>query len=194
MGLVHMTEQLHEGAAAEAEVFMTGPAPSYYARLAAFLPAPVRYDAPACFVRFPTSLLAQRPWLADPAIAALAREQCEAEFEKLFPDAAPIASEVRRRVAAAPEGTPTLEAIARTLGLSSRTLRRRLEQEGVSYRDIVEAALRERCERLLAETDLQVSEVAFRAGYNDVSNFTRAFRRWTGKTPKAYRRDARASR
>jgi AraC-like DNA-binding protein len=84
--------------------------------------------------------------------------------------------------------------MAHALGLSSRTLRRRLEQEGVSYRDIVETALRERSERLLAETDLQVSEVAFRAGYTDVSNFTRAFRRWTGKTPKAYRRDARASR
>ena len=188
MGLVYMVQQLNEDALKDAEVWLTGPPPPHYATLADSLPVPVRYNAPCCMVLAAADVLEQRPRLADPSIAALAREQCEAEYQKLFVAPESLLLDVRQRLLDMEEGTLSLEQMADRLHMSSRTLKRRLQDEGANYREIVEAVLRERATRLLMETDLPVSEIAFRAGYNDVSNFTRAFKRWTGKTPRDFRR------
>lgn len=189
MGLVYMLQQLNEEAVAGVEVWMTGPEPPHYASLADRLPVPVRFNMPACMVRGSVAGLEQRPRLADPAVAALAREQCEAEFRQLFAATPTLADDVRRRLLDREEGAPSLEQMADSLHMSSRTLKRRLQDEGLNYRELVDEVLRERATRLLLETDLPVSEIAYRVGYNDVSNFARAFKRWTGQTPRDYRRD-----
>ena len=188
MGLVYMAQQLNEDAMKDAEVWMTGPPPPHYVTLAESLPVPVRYNAPACRVVASAASLDQKSRLADSSIAALAREQCEAEFQKFFATPESLLMDVRQRLIEHEEGTLSLEQMADRLHMSSRTLKRRLQDEGANYREIVEAVLRERATRLLMETDLPVSEIAFRTGYNDVSNFTRAFKRWTGKTPRDFRR------
>lgn len=188
MGLVYMVQQLNEDALQEAEVWLTGPPPPHYATLADTLPVPVHYNAPCCMVQASAVVLDQRPRLADPSIAALAREQCEVEYQKLFAAPESLLLDVRQRLVDMEDGTLSLEQMADRLHMSSRTLKRRLQDEGANYREIVEAVLRERSTRLLMETDLPVSEIAFRTGYNDVSNFTRAFKRWTGKTPRDFRR------
>lgn len=185
--LAYMIEQLDPSALSDAEIHMTGPEPSYYARLARSLPMRVRYDEPECVVRGSAALLDRRPYLADPKVAALAREQCEAEMQKLFPPDESLAAKVARLIGEHPEGAPSIDAIAKSLHVSSRTLRRRLAEAEVSYSDVVDDAMRERAIRLLRETDLSITEVAFRAGYSDGSNFTRAVKRWTGKTPKGVR-------
>lgn len=188
MGLVYMVQQLNEDALQNAEVWLTGPPPPHYTTLVDSLPVPVRYNAPCCMVIADADVLEQQPRLADPSIAALAREQCEAEYQKLFSSPETLLLEVRQRLLDMEEGVLSLEQMADRLHMSSRTLKRRLQDEGANYREIVEAVLRERATRLLMETDLPVSEIAFRTGYNDVSNFTRAFKRWTGKTPRDFRR------
>lgn len=188
MGLMYMVQQLNEDALLGAEVWMTGPPPPHYITLADTLPVPVRYNAPCCMVLASAAMLEQKSRLADPSIAALAREQCEAEYQKLFAAPDSLLLHVRQRLLEFEEGTLSLEQMADHLHMSSRTLKRRLQEEGANYREIVEAVLRERATRLLMETDLPVSEIAFRTGYNDVSNFTRAFKRWTGKTPRDFRR------
>ncbi len=188
MGLVYMMQQLNEDALQDTAVWLTGSPPAHYAALAGSLPVPVHYHAPCCMVQASAAVLEQTPRLADPAIAALAREQCEVEYQKLFAAPESLLMEVRQRLVDMKDGTLSLERMADRLHMSSRTLKRRLQDEGANYREIVEAVLRERATRLLMETDLPVSEIAFRAGYNDVSNFTRAFKRWTGKTPRDFRR------
>lgn len=188
MGLVYMAQQLNEVALQDVEIWLTGPPPLYYATLSDTLPVAVRYNMPSCMVMASADVLDKKPRLADPSIAALAREQCEAEYQKLFATPESLLLEVRQRLLSMEEGTLSLEQMADRLHLSSRTLKRRLQDEGANYREIVEAVLRERSTRLLMETDLPVSEIAFRTGYNDVSNFTRAFKRWTGKTPRDFRR------
>lgn len=185
--LAYMIEQLDPSALSDAEIHLTGPEPPYYRRLARSLPVRVRYDEPECVVRGSAALLDRRPYLADPKVAALAREQCEAEMQKLFPPDDSIAAKVARLVAAEPVGAPSIDAIAKAMHVSSRTLRRRLAEASVSYTDVVDDVMRERATRLLRETELTIADVAFRAGYSDVSNFGRAVRRWTGKTPKAFR-------
>jgi AraC-like DNA-binding protein len=96
-------------------------------------------------------------------------------------------NEPRREVSAV-----SLDETARALGLSSRTLKRRLADEGTDFSTILDDQRRQRALLLLRSADLSVEDVAARVGYSDVANFTRAFRRWAGTTPTAYRRARRA--
>jgi AraC-like DNA-binding protein len=84
-------------------------------------------------------------------------------------------------------GAFSQRAAARALGLGVRALERRLNKRGTSFGQIVEDARRNEAVRLLNETDAAVYEVAFCLGYRDVSSFNRAFKRWFGTTPRAYR-------
>ena len=76
------------------------------------------------------------------------------------------------------------------LGLHPRTLSRRLGQRGTSFRRLVDDERLARARRLL-ETGSTVEQVAHRLGYSDGTAFARAFKRWTGSTPAAYRAEAR---
>lgn len=85
-------------------------------------------------------------------------------------------------------GKAAPERLARLLGLSERTLQRRLSELGRSFSAIVEDFRREEAAFLLADTRHAVTEVAAKLGYAEQTSFTRAFRRWTGTTPAAWRR------
>lgn len=189
VSLAHMAEQLVGEPLTGAEIHMRGAEPVYLARQAAQVPARMRYEQPVCQLRVPQSYFMASPRLADPAIAALAREQCEQEFRQLFATGESQVMHVAQRLQQVPEGEPLpgLEEMAAILHTSSRTLKRRLQEEGANYRDLVDAELQQRACRLLGDTRLGVSEVAYQLGYNDVSNFSRAFRRWTGQTPREWR-------
>ncbi|HET6331774.1 MAG TPA: AraC family transcriptional regulator [Polyangiales bacterium] len=80
-----------------------------------------------------------------------------------------------------------MSSVARTLGLSPRSLRRRLEAEGASYNAIAENALTTFAKRLLAVEERTIQETAHEMGFSDASAFNRAFKRWTGTTPSSYR-------
>jgi AraC-like DNA-binding protein len=83
---------------------------------------------------------------------------------------------------------PSIELAAEIAGLSPRTLRRRLADEGTSWRRIVDDARLEACDRLLRDPGRSLGEIAAELGYSDQANMTRAFRRWTGECPSVYRR------
>ena len=86
-----------------------------------------------------------------------------------------------------PGGYPVIGEVAQLLRVSSRTLQRQLSEEGLSYSGLVERCrYRTACESLKHTRD-PVREIAALLGYRDVSSFSRAFLRWTGKTPSAYR-------
>jgi AraC-like DNA-binding protein len=84
-------------------------------------------------------------------------------------------------------GHPTAASVGRQLGMSARSLHRRLRDEGTTLRHLLQALRRELAERYLAE-GASITETAFLLGYSEASAFQRAFRRWTGSTPAAYRR------
>jgi AraC-like DNA-binding protein len=81
-----------------------------------------------------------------------------------------------------------LPSAARLLGVSPRTLNRRLEQEGTTYLSLVERLRRAQAEALLRDPELTIAEIAHLLGYEDAANFGRAFRRWSGDSPGRYRR------
>ncbi|MEU7765467.1 AraC family transcriptional regulator [Nocardia sp. NPDC049190] len=105
-----------------------------------------------------------------------------------------IAAEVRERLV--PRGgvdgfiaPPGIDAVASDLTMSTRTLRRRLDAAGTSYRALLDEVRRALAEEMLTATPLSVSDVAIRLGYAEASTFIYAFKRWTGATPAAYRRE-----
>ncbi|MGV9616594.1 AraC family transcriptional regulator [Nocardia xishanensis] len=104
-----------------------------------------------------------------------------------------IAAEVRELLVpggadgfAAPPG---IDLVARELNMSTRTLRRHLDAAGTSYRVLLDEVRRALAEEMLSATPLSVSDVAIRLGYAESSTFIYAFKRWTGVTPAAYRRE-----
>ena len=84
-------------------------------------------------------------------------------------------------------GDTRIGALARELATSARTLQRRLAAEGVSYQELLDEARKEAAGRYLADTTLAISEIAYLVGYSEPAAFHRAFRRWYGSTPEAYR-------
>ncbi len=89
-----------------------------------------------------------------------------------------------------PHGKARAREIARCLGTSQRTLARRLALEGLTFSDVLEGLRSDLAKRYLADKDLSVSEVAWLLGYREVSAFTHACRRWTGRTPREIRSQA----
>ncbi len=82
---------------------------------------------------------------------------------------------------------PAVEKVAKALGMSPRTLQRRLEGLGTSYQELLDDVRRRSARRLLANTDLDSGEVAFLLGFEELNSFTRAFRSWEGTTPTQWR-------
>ena len=87
---------------------------------------------------------------------------------------------------------PTLSQVASRLFVSTRTLRRRLEDAQTSYQEIVAETRRDLAVRYLTETSLSTEAIAEILGYSDTANFRQAFKRWTGESPQQYRRRARS--
>lgn len=125
--------------------------------------------------------------LGDETIARFFDRHLETELAALADDAG---LEQRVRIAVSQtlsEGVPTVTEIARHLGMSARTLQRRLSDKGASFQGLVDLARRELAEQLLKNTDYSLAEVAFLTGFAEQSGFTRAFKRWAGQTPRSYR-------
>jgi len=87
-----------------------------------------------------------------------------------------------------PDGPPTIESVARAARCSVRTVQRRLREAGLTYTGLLEEVRLEIAARMLEEAEKKVRDIAFDLGYSDQANFTRAFRRWAGVSPSAYRR------
>ncbi len=94
----------------------------------------------------------------------------------------PFLDRVRKTIAAHADREPSPDEIAKELGISARTLRRHLEQDGTSLRAVVDEVRRARADELLA-AGRSVKEVAFALGFSEPSAFSRAYKRWTGKAP-----------
>lgn len=111
-------------------------------------------------------------------------EEMLAEINTGVPIALRVKSEVGRNLSG---GIPRLSEVAGALGMSARTLQRKLRDEGAVFQDLVDQARRELAERLLRTTRYPLVDIAFLTGFAEQSGFTRAFKRWAGETPRSYR-------
>lgn len=162
--------------------------PAYYARYAKMAPSNLRFGQPQHRMVFDAALLELPIAERDPVAQQLAREQCERELAELGV-ADPLA-QVRALLPAEPSGFRTLDEVAERMHVSVRTLKRRLAEHGTSFSALLDEARRDRATMLLRGGELGVDEIGARLGYSDPANFARAFRRWTGVSPRAFRRKA----
>ena len=102
-----------------------------------------------------------------------------------------LVDDVRRALAEAMCGArPSITSLAKSLGMSSRTLQRRLGDLGASYQDLLNDVRRQSARRLLADTDYVTGEIAFLLGFEEVNSFVRAFHAWEGTSPAKWRMTA----
>jgi AraC-like DNA-binding protein len=151
------------------------------------------------FERADNGLVFERALLDEPVLGCDPRmlETIDRLAREALVDAPPVSDFVGRVEAHLRDrmsnGFPRAEKIARELHMSSRTLQRRLEEAGTSFKDLLVRVRSELARRHMSEGKLSIAEVTCRLGFSDVSTFGRAFKRWTGKSPKAYRRSGSES-
>lgn len=176
----------------ELALWMTQRERSHHAALRALVGGPVVFEAPVNRLQMPARDL-DMPLAGDPHLAKLARARLEAQLEACAADGPrDLLARVRRRLEQRLGRDTSLDAVAADLKVSARTLRRHLGARGVSYQSLLEEIRLARATALLSDTNEAVEHIAAQLGYGDPSNFRRAFKRWTGRSPRAYRADTRA--
>jgi AraC-like DNA-binding protein len=127
----------------------------------------------------------------DPVLRQVLERQADDILARL-PSRTGLAVDVQRALTKRVAGGDTrIGTLARELAMSGRTLQRRLAAEGVSYQDLLDDARKEAAGRYLHESPLAIGEVAYLVGYSEPAPFHRAFKRWYGVTPEAFRQTRR---
>jgi AraC-like DNA-binding protein len=130
----------------------------------------------------------------DPVLRHVLEGHADAILARL-PRRTGLALEVQRALASREIGGNTrIDAFARQLAMSGRTLQRRLAAEGVSYQQLLDDARKEAAVRYISEPTLAICEVAYLVGYSEPAPFHRAFKRWYGMTPQVFRQKQREGR
>jgi AraC-like DNA-binding protein len=125
---------------------------------------------------------------SDTYLNELLLKYCEAALAGRRGDMSQFRTRVENAISSLlPHGRVLVEDVARSLGMSERTLARKLSDEGLNFTEILQQLRRDLAVRYLDDRKLHVSKVAWLLGFHEVSAFTHAFKRWTGKTPSQMR-------
>ena len=125
---------------------------------------------------------------ADPYLNNLLLKYCEAALTDRRSNVSQLRTRVENAISSLlPHGKVVVDDVARSLGMSDRTLARRLSDEGLNFTEVLQQLRRDLAIQYLDDPKLHVSKIAWLLGFNEVSAFTHAFKRWTGKTPSQMR-------
>ena len=162
------------------------PEPPCAADFYALFRAPIRFAA-ACDAMIFSRDDVERPLPTANRVLARHNERIDADYMMRL-DEARFSDRVRiRLVELLPTGNVEADTVARALNISLRTLQRRLADEGTTYTGVLDEARRELALRFIGEERMPVKEATYVLGFSEPANFTRAFRRWTGRSPTEYR-------
>lgn len=168
--------------------FSRAPPPEIAGQLRTLLRCPLRFDAGATRVEISADIWNAPALRPNSSLYAALEPVAESML-------AGAAFSERVRLAATQAlrgGDARIEAVARVLGLTPRTLQRRLQDEGLRYQEIVDAARGALAQQMLADPSRGLDDLAEALGYADAGSFSRAFRRWYGCSPAEYRQRLRA--
>jgi AraC-like DNA-binding protein len=163
------------------------PAPAHAARYEALLGCPVTFGAPFMRWEFDAAMLTMPLPAANPIMAEVSAGFCARMLEDLGEAEAPLVKAIREACFNSVGGLPSADEMAEVLHLTTRTLQRRLSEAGTSYQAIIDGVRSRLAIEYLERTDLSVDDIAERTGFSDVSNFRKAFRKWTGQKPSYFR-------
>ena len=149
------------------------------------LQAPIRFDSVQASVLFPANILEREAPGADALLHAILRDRVDSAIDVTEPM---LPTEVRRVIRSSLQSIAFSRAeVARQVGLHPRTLVRRLALAGPTFQALLDETRTEVAKQLLHDTHAPVARISLALGYRDPSVFSRAFYRWTGRTPAAYR-------
>ena len=145
-----------------------------------------RFAQPFTELQFPAAWLSRSQLHSNPELCEVLRSHADRQLA-LLERSGTISARIEQLLAASDHrALPSMSAAARVLGVSSRTVARRLRSEGVTFAELFERRRLRAAQRLLELRVLSVREVAEAMGFADTSAFHKAFRRWTGLTPTQY--------
>ena len=186
--LVRICRQLTNRHVRPSRVSLTHRGKDDVSELRTFFGSDVKFGAAVDEVAFPTSIKQMPVVGADPYLNELLIKYCEEALAARSSKRSSFGSNVENAIALQlPHGKARVGEIARKLGVSQRTLARRLSSEGLTFASVLQRLKSDLAKRHLADETLSISEIAWLLGYRDVSAFTHAFKRWTGRAPRAIR-------
>lgn len=147
----------------------------------------VHFDTVQARVVFPRGLLATPLPSSNPVLRQLYESECARLLADLEGEDS-VAEQTLRLLRKLEGQYPQMPQIAQMLNLSSRTFRRRLDEEGLSFQKLLDQVRAEHATRYLQNTRLPLSSIAYLVGFSDASNFRRAYIKWTGHAPRDVRR------
>jgi AraC-like DNA-binding protein len=161
-------------------------------RYATHFGCPVRFGADRDAIALRPAMLGLRNRLGDAALSDFLTAHLETEIGSLRDDPSLRAALLRRLTPALSNGAPQAADIARHMGMSERTLYRRLADEGLTFREVLTEAQSSLAQDLLRDGGASIAEIAFLTGFSEQSTFSRAFKRWVGQAPAQFRQQAAA--
>lgn len=150
-----------------------------------FFGCPLSFNQTQMAIYFPSTILSQPMPLRDPETSEYCRQQCQQLLHKLNSQES-LSQRVSGLLHARAHDFPDLKTVCLQLGLSERSLRRKLADEGCSFQELLNQVRFEKAKQLLKE-GLTLEDIAVHLGYSDAGNFSHAFKRWSGLSPKHYR-------
>ena len=161
-------------------------APAHAKLYEQYLGCPVEFDRPVCELHYDVEILEHAPQLAHKLTSTLMQSTCE----RLIGQAKTswgFSGQIYQMLMMSAGQIPTMEQTASKLFMNERTMRRKLEQEGTSFGEILEDVRSSLAKDYLKTTKMTTEDVAVLVGFSDVANFRRAFKKWTGCTPTDFR-------
>lgn len=163
------------------------PAPAHLGVYQEVLGEDLHFDCEYAAWSFPSQLLGTPLASSNPALRQLYEAECARLLADLS-DSASIRDQTLNLLRKLEGQYPKMPQVAAMLNMSPRTYRRRLKSEDMRFQTLLDQVRAEHATRYLRERRLPIASIAYQLGFNDPSNFRRAYRRWTGNTPGAVRR------
>ncbi len=169
------------------EIRLAYPKPAYADYYEEVFHCPVRFNAREHMFIFDDKLLSMPLPMSDPIAKKTYEQECRQLCQRLKVKET-MTDQVRQEILFKEKRFPSFTELSRHLNISPRTLRRRLMDEKTSFKSIVKDIRKKKAIDLLKTTNLPVEHIATELGYSDLSNFYRAFKKWTGKNPGDFRK------
>jgi len=166
---------------------MPYPRPPEAADYEAYFGCPVRFGEPEARFWMRNEHLRLRLPSADPNAHAMYRTMCDQQLVAQQTSTETMGDRVLTHLGLFSGSYPSADEVAKSLGLSERTLRRQLSEEGRSFRDLLAEARYAKAQHLLRHTALSIEAIALQLGYAESAAFIHAFQRWSGMSPSAFR-------
>ena len=157
------------------------------APLEKFLGAPVKYNQTENKVFFTSSFLKKRFVTSNDLLFDILTNSLKNYLNTYEQDSSFLGMVCREIIRQTTDTAPNIHMVSSSMGMSERTLRRHLSNEGLSFQEVKNMARKKRAQYYLANSSLSLTDIAFELGFSELSAFSRAFRHWVGETPQAYR-------